>query len=103
MFNTLLYTKKLEQVGISREQAEMHVQIMAEILEGNLATKQDMQETKQEIRDAVQDTQKEIQSIKRDFFHQLEQVESRLVIRLGMIMGGMFTISLAIIAMMVRN
>ena len=30
MFNTLKYTKKLEEVGVSREQAETYVQIIAD-------------------------------------------------------------------------
>jgi hypothetical protein len=44
MFNTLKYTKQLEQAGFSREQAEAHIQIMAEMVEDSLATKQDLKE-----------------------------------------------------------
>ena len=49
MFNTLMYAKKLEEVGISRQQAEAHVQIIAEIIEGDVATKQDVKEIKDEM------------------------------------------------------
>jgi len=49
MFNTLSYTKKLEQAGVSREQAEAHIQIIAEIVEGDLSTKQDIKDLKDEI------------------------------------------------------
>lgn len=69
MFNTLMYAKKLEEAGVSRPQAEAHVQIMAEIVEGNLATKQDMQEfrsgTKQDtvdFRNAIQQDLLEFQN-----------------------------------------
>lgn len=51
MFNSLKYAKKLEEVGISREQAEVHMQIMTEIIETNLATKQDVQEIRRDIRE----------------------------------------------------
>jgi hypothetical protein len=44
MFNTLKYTKLLEAAGVSRQQAETHVQIIAEIVEDRLATKQDLKE-----------------------------------------------------------
>ncbi len=44
MFNTLKYSKILEATGVSREQAEAHIQIMAEIVEDDLATKQDLKE-----------------------------------------------------------
>ena len=49
MFNTLRYMKKLEEVGISRDQAETHIQIIAEIIEGDMATKQDVKEIKDEM------------------------------------------------------
>jgi hypothetical protein len=69
MFNTLHYTKKLEAAGISREQAEAHVQIIAEIVEDDVATKKDL----------------------RDF-------EYRLVFRLSTVIGAVITIVIAITA-----
>lgn len=44
MFDTLRYSKTLEAVGVSRDQAEAHVRIIAEIVEGDLATKRDLKE-----------------------------------------------------------
>ena len=44
MFDTLRYSKLLEEAGVSREQAEAHIRIIAEIVEGDLATKQDLRE-----------------------------------------------------------
>lgn len=42
MKNAINYVKILESTGISREQAEAHVQVLAEFLEGDLVTKQDL-------------------------------------------------------------
>ena len=42
MVNTFKYTRQLEEVGFSREQAEIQLQIITEIVEGDLATKQDL-------------------------------------------------------------
>lgn len=69
MFNTLKYARKLEAVGISRDQAEAHIQIIAEIIEGDVATKAD-----------------------------LKELENRLVIKLSAIVGGMITLAIAIVA-----
>ena len=44
MFNTLRYARILEAAGVLREQAEAHVQIIAEIVEGDLTTKQDLKD-----------------------------------------------------------
>ncbi len=43
MFNTLLYTKKLMAAGLSREQAEAHVEMVTELLEESLVTKDDFE------------------------------------------------------------
>ncbi len=42
MFNVFKYTKQLEEAGFSREQAEIQLQVISEIVEGELATKQDL-------------------------------------------------------------
>jgi len=42
MINALKYAKNLEEAGIPRGQAEAQVQMIMEIMEMNLATKQDI-------------------------------------------------------------
>jgi hypothetical protein len=44
MFNSLKCVKKLEEAGVSREQAETHVQIMSELMESNLVTGEQFKE-----------------------------------------------------------
>lgn len=42
MYDSLMYVKKLEAVGVPRNQAEAQVEIMSQIIDSNLATKQDL-------------------------------------------------------------
>lgn len=63
MIDTLRYVKKLEAAGVTREQAELQVQVMAEIVDHNFATKQDF----------------------KDMEHKIELLEHRLTIKLGSI------------------
>ena len=42
MNNAIKYVKILESTGVSREQAEAHVQVLTDFLEGDLATKEDV-------------------------------------------------------------
>jgi len=79
MINTLLYTKKLEAVGLTREVAEAHVEILVEVVENNFATKDDLKQAVKDLR------------------HEIRELESRLVIRLGAVMGAMFTIFFAVL------
>ena len=54
MFNTLKYAKILEEVGFTRDQSEMSVKILVEIMEDKLASKQDLQELQVALRQDVQ-------------------------------------------------
>ncbi len=96
MNNSLKYVKILESTGISREQAEAHVQIVTEITEGDLATKQDLKnlETKvdssierldRKLDAAVERLDHKIDSAIERFEHKLLQAEYRLTIKLGTI------------------
>jgi hypothetical protein len=69
MINTLKYARKLEEAGFSRQQAEANIQIIAEIVEDDVATKQD-----------------------------LKELEYRLVVRISTIVGGMITFAIAVTA-----
>ena len=44
VFNSLNYAKRLEQAGFTREQAEAQANIMTEIVNEKIATKQDLRE-----------------------------------------------------------
>lgn len=76
MFDTLKYSKALEAVGVTRDQAEAHIKIIAEIVEDDLATKQDIQRLEDK----------------------LLQLEYRLVIKLTAIMVSVVTFAIAITA-----
>jgi hypothetical protein len=65
MFNAFKYSKQLEEAGFSREQAEIQLQVITEIVEGDLATKQD-------LKIAVSNLE-----------NKMQQLEYRIVIKLG--------------------
>lgn len=44
IFNSLEYARRLEQAGFTREQAEMQANILTEIVDEKMATKQDLRE-----------------------------------------------------------
>lgn len=50
MYDTLSYVKRLEDVGIPREQAEVQVEIMSKFVDTNFATKQDLKDLSAELR-----------------------------------------------------
>lgn len=72
MFDTLKYSRLLEAAGVSREQAEAH--IIAEIVMNDLATKRDIESLRLE----------------------LIQLEYRLIIKLGTVVGAIVTLAIAV-------
>lgn len=72
MFNSLRYTKKLEEVGFTRIQAEISIEILMEIMQENLVTKHDLLDLKNEMN---------LKFI--DVIHKLEKLESKMTIKLG--------------------
>lgn len=60
MINSLKYAKKLEETGVSREQAEAHIQIITELMENSLATSQDMRELKTELKQEIMQIEQKI-------------------------------------------
>lgn len=74
MFDTLKYSRALEATGVPREQAEVHVRIISEIVEGDLATKQDI----------------------KNLEHKLVELEYRLIVKLGALMATLIATAVAI-------
>ena len=54
MNNAIKYVKILESTGVSREQAEAHVQVLTEFLEGDLATKEDLHNSERSLKTAFE-------------------------------------------------
>lgn len=75
-FDTLAYAKKLKAAGVPEQQAEVQAEAFAEIIDERLATKQD------------------IVMLQRD----MKELEMRLTIRLG----GMMTLAIGIVAVLVK-
>lgn len=97
MYDSLKYAKKLEEVGVSRKQAEVHVQILTEIIDTNFATKQDLRDLSAELRQEMQDLRAELSSKFLTLNSQIIQSEQKMTIRLGGIVslaiGVAFTLS----------
>lgn len=51
MFNALKYTESLEKAGFTRKQAEKSISILIEIMEQNLATKNDISKLEHRLRE----------------------------------------------------
>ena len=72
------YVKILESTGITREQAEAHVQLITEVMEDDLATKQDLKNLETKLENKLDATTERLE-------HKILQLEYRMTIKLGSI------------------
>ena len=77
-FDTLAYAKKLIAVGVPAQQAEVQAETFAEIIDENLATKQDISE------------------LKRD----LKEMEQRIIIKLGAMIAASIAVTFALVKLL---
>jgi len=85
MNNTLKYVKFLESTGVSREQAEAHVQLIVEIMEDNLATKQDLKNLETKLDLSTDRLENKLNTCVERLEHKMLQTEYRMTIKLGTI------------------
>lgn len=109
MFDTLLYAKKLESSGLSREQAEVQIQVMTEMIVDGVATKSDIIESRHESkRDAIvlrSDLKQEMSELRQDMAdlraevkHDLQEMKNDLTLRLGAMFAVGMSLSVAVLS-----
>lgn len=102
MINAFKYTKQLEEAGFSREQAEIQLQMITEIVEGDLATKQDLNTSvgilKQDLNTSVGKLEQDLNMSVERLEHKMLQMEYRLIIKIGSII----TVALGIMTALIK-
>lgn len=82
-FDTLMYAKKLQDKGFTADQAEAQVEMVKEIIDNQLATKQD-----------ILDLKRDIQDVRRD----IKEITDKIVIRLG----SLIVIAVGVLAAIIK-
>ena len=97
-FDTLAYSKRLIAVGMPPRQAEEQIEIFAEILDNNLATKQDIELIHKDMKELEGSLQRDMKELEGSLQRDMKELEMRMIIRLGSIM----TAGIAIVAALVK-
>jgi len=93
-FDTLAYANKLKSVGFEAKQAETIVEMQADIIENNIATKSDLKELAG-LLEKLTDTIEKRFATKHDLAEletRLAELEARLTIRFGVMLAAAVTI-----------
>lgn len=83
IFDTLRYAKKLQEAGFTSEQAEIQAEALHDTMDNNLATKENIKELKRDIKEIEQD----IKAVEGRMVTKLQELEYKVVIRLGSVIA----------------
>ena len=111
-FDTLTFAKKLQEAGVPSQQAEAHAEALRGLVEGNLATKRDIEElrspTQRDLKEVESRLLHEIELVRRDvkemetgLRRDMKEMEARITFRLGGIVVAGFTWMTALIGVVI--
>lgn len=82
VLDTLRYAKTLEGVGVSREQAEVHVQILSEMMDTHLASRQNMKDlqttTQQEMKELRRELKQDMANLRVEFKQDIAELRAEM-------------------------
>ena len=78
-FDTLTYAKKLQEAGVPPQQAEAHAGALQELVEGNVATRQDLREMEARLVHEIKLVPRDMELMRRD----MELMRRDIIIWLG--------------------
>ena len=73
-FDTLKYANRLKSVGVPEKQAEVHAEIMAETISDRIATKNDLELVKSELKHDIKEMELKIEATKNELLVKLGSV-----------------------------
>ena len=101
-FDTLAYAKKLKAVGFTEEQAEVQAEVLAQIIDERLATKQDILALRREIKQLESSLRRDMKEMESSLRRDMKEMELRLKHDLTLRLGAMMAAGIAIIAALIK-
>lgn len=105
MFNALKYTQELEKAGFTREQAEVSMKLLIDIMNENFATKSDLKELELRLGSKIQGVESNIHSLElktESGFRETELKFKELEYKLTIKLGTMMTLAVGVTATLVK-
>jgi hypothetical protein len=105
MNNAIKYVKILESTGITREQAEAHVQVLAEFLEGDLVTKQDLLNSENSLKASISLLDTKFLRLDTKIDTAIEHLENKILqseYRMTIKLGSIITLGLAAMTAVIK-
>jgi hypothetical protein len=102
MSNPMKYIRDLEAAGFQRTQAEAQVQMVLDVLEGDLVTKSDFNTYKEHIDGRFAEVDHRFDRLESKMDYRFRELELRMTIKLGAINLATASVTIALLTWLIR-
>ena len=101
-FDTLAYSKKLRAVGVKEEQAEVQAEILAAVIDEQMASSRDLRELelamKHDLKELELAMKHDLKELEFRLDYKIDSLEQNLILKLG----GMLVVGIGAVATLVK-
>lgn len=102
MSNPMKYIRDLEAAGFERNQAEAQVQMVLDVLEGDLVTKSDFSLFQERLDNRFSQIDSRFIQLEERIDNKIKESEFRTVTRLGVLVVGCMSITVALLTWLIK-
>jgi predicted flavoprotein YhiN len=97
-FDTLTFSKKLQEAGFTARQAEAQAEALREVIDENLATKQDLKEMEVRLSQQIELVRRDTKELEITLRRDMEVMRRDIVIWLG----GLIVVSIGALGLLMK-
>lgn len=101
IFDTLQYANRLKAAGVPEKQAEVQVEMMAEIIEDGLATKNDLEVVRSDLKKDIKELDLKIELVRKDIISMSKDI-TNMGYKTIIATGGMISVGVAILGFLIK-
>ena len=101
-FNALKYVEELRNAGMPEKQAEAQIRVLNEVVDSELASKQDVETVRKELKRDIKELELKIETVREELKRDIKELELRLTHTLTVRLGGLMALGIVLIGILVK-
>ena len=101
-FNALKYVEELRNAGMPEKQAEAQIRVLNEVVDSELASKQDVETVRKELKRDIKELELKIETVREELKRDIKELELRLTHTLTVRLGGLMALGVILIGILVK-
>ena len=101
-FNALKYVEELRNAGMPEKQAEAQIRVLNEVVDSELASKQNVETVREELKRDIKELELKIETVREELKRDIKELELRLTHTLTMRLGGLMALGIILIGILVK-